>query len=186
MTTKTTRTRQIQAGNFLLHKTTFEKAGDTASFAVRPFSRLTYPIRHVVASGSFACKFPGTGRQDDPMPDLGGVWPLDTQYDVTTFNVEALTDNASYYCVAPAAGGELGVDERVSVAAGETCTVEQGKIVFVYGERFTINGTENVGNEVFLAETGPAEIVAVTPLVLTVVRYIRHEFVQVQSLPTPL
>lgn len=157
---KTDRTQQIVCGNFISHQTTFHQKGDSVVFTIPPFHRSTYPVRHVVVSGSLKAEFPNTEMGSEPR-FLGDVWPLSHDYPVNKFTVTALEDNSSYYCVAyNGRRVDLQTEDNVLVLPGNEVIIPENSMLFVFGEDYIINDAEYEENNVFTTTNKPITLKA--------------------------
>lgn len=150
---KTDRTQQIVCGNFISHQTTFHLAGDSVVFTIPPFHRSTYPVRHVVISGSFKAEFPNTDLNEEPRV-LGEVWPLPHEYPVGSFTVTALEDNSSYYCVAyNGRRVDLQTEDNILVPPNTEVVIPENSMLFVFSDDYVVNDNPYFENNVFTTTT---------------------------------
>jgi hypothetical protein len=148
--------------------TLFENAGDTAVTTMQNVQGVvtmdTYTRKHVIFKGSFKASFPGTDQPDE-LSSVGDVAPTRDTYIIqdSQFVIEALEDNSQYYCVIPGYLLDKLSYQTIDLAAGESRTINQGTLGFVFGTDYTINGSAATDTEVVACENNSAQIQAVTP-----------------------
>ena len=145
--------------------TLFENAGDsvitTMKNVVSTVSLDTYTRKHMIFKGQFKASFPNTDQPDE-FTSAGDVAPTRDSYTIvdSTFNIEALEDNSQYYCVIPGYATDKLNWTTTELAVGETYTIRQKSMGFVFGTNYTINGSVANDNEALACENNDAVIVA--------------------------
>lgn len=148
----------------ILTSTQFEKAGDVVTSTANTsklIEKTKYIRKHVVFKGTFTVSFPGSDEPEEAGVE-GEVFPRRSTYKIndSKFSVTATADLAQYYCVLPGYISDELTQTDIVILAGQSHTVAQGTVAFVFGNNYQINSNTNNENQVVACENSSAVITA--------------------------
>jgi hypothetical protein len=166
MAIRTISAQPLNALNMRLVTSSYDSAGDfnDATF-VMPVSEANYFLRTVLLSGALRMSFPETTEPDAFTSENGGIgaiFPGQQLYGKTKVRATALEDNTTFCCVQPLPNYKIVSDTR-ELNAGELLSVPVGRVLFVFGSEYVVNGEAHMADDIFALVNSAGEIQAGQP-----------------------